>query len=110
MFIHRMDPASMFKLKIWSSSPNFRKDSSYVIIKYIDKGTSNYKDFMDEFIEEHRMGLNESLKLSYFRTDLQKNVDVTNDQGMIDIMSTFVVKCHICSDRLVCEYLFTSIP
>jgi hypothetical protein len=27
-----------------------------------------------------------------------------------DIMSTFVVKCHICSDRLVCEYLFTSIP
>jgi hypothetical protein len=65
-----MDSASTFKLKIWSSSLNSKKDSSYAIIKYIDKDTSNYKDFMDEFTEEHRMGLNESLKLSYFRIDL----------------------------------------
>jgi hypothetical protein len=59
-----MDPASTFKLKIWSSSPNCRKDSSYAIIKYIDKDTTNYKDFVDEFTEEHPMGLKESLKLS----------------------------------------------
>jgi hypothetical protein len=84
-----MDLASTFKLKIWSSSPNSRKDSSYAIIKYIDKDTTNYEDFVDEFTEEHRMGLNESLKLSYFRRDLHKYVDVTNDQDMMGMFSTF---------------------
>jgi hypothetical protein len=47
-----MDPISTFKLKIWSSSPNCRKDISYVIIKYVDKDTTNYKDFVNEFAEE----------------------------------------------------------
>jgi hypothetical protein len=42
----------MFKLKIWSSSPNSRKDSSYAIIKYIEKDTTNYNDFVDEFAED----------------------------------------------------------
>jgi hypothetical protein len=65
-----MDPTCTLKLKIWSPSPNSRKDSSYDIIKYINKDTINYKNFVDEFAEEHQMCLNESLKLSYFRRDL----------------------------------------
>jgi hypothetical protein len=97
-----MDPASTFKLKIWSSSPNSRKDSSYIIINYIDKDTSNYKDFVDEFTEEHRMSLNKSLKLGYFRIDLQKNVDVTNDQDMIDMFSAFESSKYIELNAFIC--------
>jgi hypothetical protein len=46
--VHPQDGSSFHvQTEILSSSPNSRKDSSYVIIKYIDKDTSNYKDFVD---------------------------------------------------------------
>jgi succinate dehydrogenase/fumarate reductase flavoprotein subunit len=48
------------------------------------------------------MGLNESLKLSYFRTDLQKNVDVTNDQDMMDMFSAFESSKYIELNAFIC--------
>jgi hypothetical protein len=55
-----------------------------------------------EFTEEHRMGLNESLKLGYFRTDLQKNVDVKNDQDMMDMFSAFESSKYIGWNTIIC--------
>jgi hypothetical protein len=48
------------------------------------------------------MGLNESLKLSYFRTDLQKYVDVTNDQDMMDMLSAFESSKYIELNAFIC--------
>jgi hypothetical protein len=48
------------------------------------------------------MGLNESLKLSYFRRDLQKYVDVTNNQDMMDMFSAFESSKYIELNAFIC--------
>jgi hypothetical protein len=48
------------------------------------------------------MGLNESLKLSYFRIDLQKYINVTNDQDMMGMFSAFESSKYIELKEFIC--------
>jgi hypothetical protein len=58
-----MDPDSTFKIKLRTMSPGCRKDAGpYTFIKYVDKDTTNYKDFVDDYAKEYPWGLNETLE------------------------------------------------
>jgi hypothetical protein len=85
-----MDPDSTFKIKLRTASPGCKKDACpYTFIKCIDKDTTNYKYFVDEYAKEYPWGLNETLHLSYLDDTLKSYVDVRSDQDMMAMFGRF---------------------
>jgi hypothetical protein len=103
-----MDPNSMFKIKLRITSPGCRKDACpYTFIKYVDKDTINYKDFVDDYAKEYLWGLNETLHLSYLDDTVKSYVVVRSDQDMMAMFGRFESSKYIEMKANIVSYTTT---
>jgi hypothetical protein len=85
-FICRNDIKTSFNLEIRIISPNMR-GPWYGINKVVDSDIRNFKDLVDEILDQFPCGYGDVVKLFYFCADSKSNIQIHSDQDLMHMFA-----------------------
>jgi hypothetical protein len=86
MFMCRNDIETSFNLEIRIISSTMR-GPWYGINKVIDSDTTNFKDLVDEILDQFPCGYGDIVKLFYFCADTKSNIQIRSDQDLMHMFA-----------------------
>ena len=69
------------------------------INKVVDSDTTNFKDFVDEILDQFPCGYGDVVKLFYFCSESKSNIQIHSDQGLM----------HMCAKHMNSKCCYLSI-
>jgi hypothetical protein len=86
MFTCRNDIETSFNLEIRIITPTMR-GSWFGINKVVDSDTTNFKDLVDEIVDNYPHGCGDVVKLFYFCADSKSNIQIHFDQDLMNMFA-----------------------
>lgn len=100
----------VFLLKCQVLSASARPDCKwYTFTKVLDSNLSNYRDLVDDIVNEFLPGYGNVVKLFYYCAKSRSHPQVTCDQDMVAMFANYIdsklIRMFICYEAPTCDYV-----